>query len=123
VDVEDARTIGRRLRQIRKSRGKPLVVIAGLAGMSKSQLDRIERGEVALDRLSEIVALANALQIETAEMRCESRLVDPVDDSNIYVELHLQNLRLKDNRFDWFVPLDTVRRLRDQLTEHLDAVQ
>ena len=31
--------------------------------MSKSQLDRIERGEVALDRLSQIVALANALQI------------------------------------------------------------
>jgi transcriptional regulator with XRE-family HTH domain len=61
VDAEGARTIGRRLRQIRRSRGKSLVVIAGLAGMSKSQLDRIERGEVALDKLSEIVALANAL--------------------------------------------------------------
>jgi hypothetical protein len=36
------------------------VVIAGLAGMSKSQLDRIERGEVALDKLSEIVALGIA---------------------------------------------------------------
>jgi transcriptional regulator with XRE-family HTH domain len=44
VDVEDARTIGRWLRQIRKSRGKSLVVIAGLAGMSKSQLDRIAAG-------------------------------------------------------------------------------
>ncbi|MGH3814313.1 MAG: helix-turn-helix domain-containing protein, partial [Pseudonocardiaceae bacterium] len=68
VDVEDARTIGRRLRQIRKSRKKSLVVIAGLAGMSKSQLDRIERGEVALDKLSEIVALANALQIAPSEL-------------------------------------------------------
>jgi transcriptional regulator with XRE-family HTH domain len=44
------------------------VVIAGLAGMSKSQLDRIERGEVALDRLSEIVALANALQIALSDL-------------------------------------------------------
>jgi transcriptional regulator with XRE-family HTH domain len=68
VDVDDARTIGRRLRQIRKSRGKSLVVIAGLAGMSKSQLDRIERGEVALDRLSQIVALANALQIAPSDL-------------------------------------------------------
>jgi transcriptional regulator with XRE-family HTH domain len=68
VDVEEARTIGRRLRQIRKSRGKSLVVIAGLAGMSKSQLDRIERGEVALDKLSEIVALANALQIAPSDL-------------------------------------------------------
>jgi transcriptional regulator with XRE-family HTH domain len=68
VDVEDARTIGRRLRQIRKARDKSLVVIAGLAGMSKSQLDRIERGECALDKLSEIVALANALQIAPSEL-------------------------------------------------------
>jgi hypothetical protein len=60
---------------------------------------------------------------DTAEVRCESRLLDPADDSNIYVELHLQNLRLKDNRFDWVVPLHTARRLRDQLTEHLDAAQ
>jgi len=68
VDVEDVRTIGRRLRQIRKSRGKSLAVIAGLAGMSKSQLDRIERGEVALDKLSEIVALANALQVAPSDL-------------------------------------------------------
>jgi transcriptional regulator with XRE-family HTH domain len=44
------------------------LVIAGLAGMSKSQLDRIERGEVTLDKLSEIVALANALQISPSEL-------------------------------------------------------
>jgi len=36
--------------------------------MSKSQLDRIERGEVALDRLSEIVALADALQIAPSDL-------------------------------------------------------
>ncbi|MGH3763947.1 MAG: helix-turn-helix domain-containing protein [Pseudonocardiaceae bacterium] len=68
MDGEEARTIGRRLRQIRKSRGKSLVVIAGLAGMSKSQLDRIERGVVALDKLSEIVALADALQIAPSDL-------------------------------------------------------
>jgi hypothetical protein len=69
VDVDDdARTIGRRLRRIRKSRGKSLVVIAGLAAMSKSKLDRIERGEVALDKLSEIVALADALEIAPSEL-------------------------------------------------------
>ncbi|MGH3923816.1 MAG: helix-turn-helix domain-containing protein, partial [Pseudonocardiaceae bacterium] len=68
MDAEEARTIGRRLRMIRKSRRKSLVVIAGLAGMSKSQLDRIERGEVALDKLSEIVPLANALQVAPSEL-------------------------------------------------------
>ena len=69
MDVdEDARMIGRRVRLIRRSRGKSLRVVAGLAGMSKSQLDRIERGEVALDRHSDIVALANALRVAPSEL-------------------------------------------------------
>jgi hypothetical protein len=68
VDAEEARTVGRRVRQIRKARRKSLVVAAGLAGMSKSKLDRIERGEHALDKLSDIVALAGALQIAPSEL-------------------------------------------------------
>jgi transcriptional regulator with XRE-family HTH domain len=68
VDADDALTIGRRLRQIRNARGKPLVVVAGLAGISKSHLSRIERGERALDSRSETVALANALGIAPSEL-------------------------------------------------------
>jgi len=69
VDVdEDARMIGRRVRLIRKSRRKSLEVIAGLAGMSKSELSRIELGQRALDRRSKIVALANALQVAPSEL-------------------------------------------------------
>ena len=49
MDSDEARTIGRRVRQIRYARGKSLVVIAGLAEISKSHLSRIERGERALD--------------------------------------------------------------------------
>jgi transcriptional regulator with XRE-family HTH domain len=69
VDLDDdARTIGRRLLQIRNARGKSLRVIAGLAGISKSRLSQIERGEVALDRRSEILALADALQVAPSEL-------------------------------------------------------
>ncbi|MGH4009551.1 MAG: helix-turn-helix domain-containing protein [Pseudonocardiaceae bacterium] len=68
MDVEDVHTIGARLRRIRRARRKSLRVIAELAGMSKSQLDRIERGEVALDRLSDILALAKALEISPSEL-------------------------------------------------------
>jgi hypothetical protein len=60
--MDAIRTIGLRIRRIRKSRGKSLVVIAGLAGMSKSSLHRIEHGQRELT-LSEIVALASALEI------------------------------------------------------------
>ncbi|MGH3785256.1 MAG: helix-turn-helix domain-containing protein [Pseudonocardiaceae bacterium] len=69
VDADgDARTIGRRVRQIRFARDESLRVVAELAGMSKSHLQRIERGERALDRRSEIVALANALQVAPGEL-------------------------------------------------------
>jgi transcriptional regulator with XRE-family HTH domain len=68
VDLGDARTIGARLRQIRRARRKSLVVVAGLAGVSKSHLSRIERGEVALDSISEILALAEALEIFPSEL-------------------------------------------------------
>lgn len=68
MDLEDARTIGARLCRIRKRQRKSLRVVAGLTGMSKSQLNRIEHGEVALDRISEIVALADAFQIAPSEL-------------------------------------------------------
>ncbi|MGH3806841.1 MAG: helix-turn-helix domain-containing protein [Pseudonocardiaceae bacterium] len=69
MDVDDdARTIGQRLRQVRNSRGKSLRVVAGLAGISKSQLSEFERGECALDSLRRIVALANALEIAPSEL-------------------------------------------------------
>jgi transcriptional regulator with XRE-family HTH domain len=44
------------------------VVIAGLAGISKSKLSCIERGEIALDSRSDILALADALQIAPSEL-------------------------------------------------------
>ena len=68
MDDEEARTIGRRVRVIRKARGKSRRVVAELAGMSRTTLQRIESGQRALDKRSEIVALANALQIAPTEL-------------------------------------------------------
>ncbi|MBV9139860.1 MAG: helix-turn-helix transcriptional regulator, partial [Pseudonocardiales bacterium] len=45
VDLEDARTIGLAIWRVRDDRGKSLRVVAGLAGMSKDTLQRIETGE------------------------------------------------------------------------------
>jgi DNA-binding Xre family transcriptional regulator len=61
------RTIGLRIHRIRKSRDKSLQVIAGLAGMSKSTLHRIEHGQRELT-LSEIMALAIALEILPSQL-------------------------------------------------------
>lgn len=68
MDSEEARTIGRRVRQIRYARRKSLRVVADLAGISKASLSRIERGERLLDSRSETVALANALGVAPSEL-------------------------------------------------------
>ena len=64
----DARTLGRRVRQIRQARRKSLRVIAGLAGVSSSHLHRIETGTRPLDSLTLILALADALQVAPSEL-------------------------------------------------------
>ncbi|MGH3795318.1 MAG: helix-turn-helix domain-containing protein [Pseudonocardiaceae bacterium] len=68
MDADEARMIGWRVRQLRDARGKSLRVLAGLAKMSYTHLWRIERGEVALDSLSQIVALAEALEIAPSDL-------------------------------------------------------
>jgi transcriptional regulator with XRE-family HTH domain len=67
MDAEEARTIGWALWHVRDDRGKSLKVIAELAGISKSHLSRIERGERS-PTLNEILALADALQISVSEL-------------------------------------------------------
>lgn len=67
MDNEEARTIGRRIKQVRYVREKSLRMIAGLAGMNRMTLQRIEQGQRPAT-LSEIVALANALEIAPSEL-------------------------------------------------------
>jgi hypothetical protein len=52
----------------------------------------------------------------------ESRLVSPVDDPAVYVELSLRDLWLKWFHYYGILP-GVARRLRDQLSAHLDAVE
>ena len=61
------RTIGLRIHRIRKRQDKSLRVIAGLAGMGKSTLHRIEHGHRELT-LSEVMALARALEIPPSQL-------------------------------------------------------
>lgn len=68
MDAEEARTIGRRVRQVRNARQKSQRVVAERAGISKSYLCRLEKGERALNQRSLIIALAGALEIAPSEL-------------------------------------------------------
>ncbi|MGH3624912.1 MAG: helix-turn-helix domain-containing protein, partial [Sciscionella sp.] len=60
--------IGRRLHRIRRARGKSLAAIAGLSGISRGHLSRLEHGERAIDRRSLVVALATALAVAPQDL-------------------------------------------------------
>ena len=60
--------IGRRLREVRAWRGMSLRATAELAGLSKSYLSMIERGERPVERRSTLQALATALRVAPSEL-------------------------------------------------------
>lgn len=68
VDVEDAQAIGARARMIRCRRGLSLDVAAGLAGITKSYLSMLERGQRGFNRRGLIEDLADALGCSVADL-------------------------------------------------------
>lgn len=60
---------------------------------------------------------------QAADLEVESRLLGPADDPNVYVELSLRDLRLRWVQYYGFLRVEVARRLRDQLSAHLDAVE
>lgn len=68
MDPESDFDLARRLRQLRSWRGKRLIVVAGLAGISESYLSRLERGERRLNNRRLIARLADALDVSPSEL-------------------------------------------------------
>jgi transcriptional regulator with XRE-family HTH domain len=56
-------SIGAAIRRLRKWRGLSLEQLAGLAGLSKGYLSKIENGHKAIDKRSTLVAIARALRV------------------------------------------------------------
>ncbi len=54
---------GVRVRRARRERGLSLEALAGLVGKSKGWLSMIENGHLALEKLTDIAALAGVLQV------------------------------------------------------------
>lgn len=115
----DLSTISTRLRQLRAVRGKSLRVIADLAGMSKSNLSDIERGERPLDSIRQLVALATALDIAPSELM---KLPVPAP-GNAVIDAATEAVRLVLDSIDQgdvdglVVPLDVLRAQVTQLQQ------
>ncbi len=125
MDAEEARTIGQRVLRIRKSRDKTQEVIAGLAGISPATLSRIENGKHPLDTLSQLVGLANALEIPLSDL---TRLPVPAP-ANGHTDSTIELVRLALDAIDidrpggLAVPVEVLRGRVAQIHQHRRACQ
>lgn len=118
--AEEARTIGWTLWRVRDERGKSLRVVAGLAGMSKDTLNRIERGLLS-PTVDQIHALVDALHISVSEL---TRLPVPAPgnghtDSTIAAVDHALMAISHDVAHGQVLP---VQALRARITAMIDAL-
>jgi transcriptional regulator with XRE-family HTH domain len=125
MDAEEARTIGQRVLRIRKARGKTQEVIAGLAGISPPTLSRIENGKHPLDSLSQLVGLANALEIPPSDL---TRLPVPAP-ANGHTDSTIEAVRLALDAVDidrpggLVVPVEVLRARVTQIHQQRRACQ
>jgi transcriptional regulator with XRE-family HTH domain len=68
VERLDDLTVGQRVARCRKARGMSQEMLAHLLGRSPSWLTKVERGERQLDRMSLMVEVARALQVDLTEI-------------------------------------------------------
>ncbi|TDV40115.1 helix-turn-helix domain-containing protein [Actinophytocola oryzae] len=79
-----ADSIGLTIRRLRRWRGLTLDQAAGLAGLSKGYLSKIENGVKPVDRRSTLVAIAGALRVSLADITGDGlEIRDPDADSTV----------------------------------------
>lgn len=94
--MDEARTVGARIREVRAVRDKSLRVVAQLAGISAGHLSRIERGERILDSRKVLYALADALQVAPSEFTGQPYAPSNVDESVAHAAAHSLRAVLRD---------------------------
>lgn len=107
--------IGERVRAARRAQGISIGTLAGLIGRSKGWMSMIERGELPLDKRSDIAAIADAIEVSA-----DTLLGEPADD--IAARLPSVNLtQLRDVLHEYAVddPPDVPVRPLDQTAQDL----
>lgn len=75
----DLPNIGQEIRRLRKWRNLTLEQLAGLSGLTKGYLSKIENGNAGLDKRTTIKAISDALQVSIADLVGDHFLMEPSD--------------------------------------------
>ena len=81
--MTETMTIGERVAFYRRRRGMAQVVLAGLVGRTEDWLSKVENNRIELDRLSVIRSLAEALNVDLADLVDGLTQLDRIDCSEL----------------------------------------
>jgi len=95
--AQEARTIGRRLREIRIWRDKTLRVVAERAGITESYLCRLELDRCQVTRRSLLEALAAALEVAPGELTGAHELTSAEGMGEVHTAVVALRVALADN--------------------------
>jgi transcriptional regulator with XRE-family HTH domain len=123
MNSDEARTIGQRLRMIRRRRGMGLAVAAGLAGISKQYLSLLERGERGFNRRGLLEDLAGAIGCSVADLTGQPYHLPDRDTEATFAAIPAIQLALNDYGPDDIPdidprPLAQLALQADQANEH-----
>jgi len=99
-ELSDERAIGRRVRAVRRHRGLDIETAAGLAGVSKGYLSRLERGERAWTRRGLLADVASALGCAVADLTGQPYLAPDRQTSEAAAAIPALNLAFFDADLD-----------------------
>jgi transcriptional regulator with XRE-family HTH domain len=113
---------------IRRRRGLSLVVVAGLAGITKQYLSALELGKRGFNRRGLVEDLANALGCSVADLTGQSYLPPDRASAEALATLPEIGLALSDVTLDDVPdvparPIEQLARLVTQATDHLDQTR
>ncbi len=100
MGADEARTIGARLRVIRRRRGLSLDVVAGLAGITKTYLSMLELGQRGFNRRGLIEDLAEVLGCSVADLTGQPYAQPDRNRTDVVASLDDIRLALNDYRLD-----------------------
>ncbi|MET7287580.1 helix-turn-helix transcriptional regulator [Streptomyces sp. NPDC005573] len=90
----DVRTLGQRVKDLRRDAGMSQSDLAAAMGRSESWVSQVERGVQPVERLSVLQALADALKVSVRELRPDAAPTEPPEPESSHRNNDLDGLRV-----------------------------
>lgn len=94
MNGSDTKTVGQRVKELRRAAGMSQSDLAAAMGRSESWVSQVERGVQPVERLSVIQALADALNVPVREVRPEAAPAEKAEPEDLPTSNDLDGLRV-----------------------------